>query len=126
MRRHGSRLRQRIARCGSRALAASQFVKFNRGEVSGIIQQKLRNRLEGTEYNAETAAAVRPPNQGCDARRALAARTGAHAACVAAPRAHAACDAMRRALALAAGRPRQLRCARAQALTAAALPPLSR
>ena len=60
MRRHGSRLRQRIARCGSRAPAAPQFVKFNRSEVSGIIQQKLRNRLEGTEYNAETAAAVRP------------------------------------------------------------------
>ena len=60
MRRHGGADSGRIACRGSQAPFAPQFVKFNRSEVSGIIQQKLRNRLEGTEYNAETAAAVRP------------------------------------------------------------------
>ena len=112
---------RRSSRCAAltRTAPAPQFVKFNRGEVAAIIQQKLRNRLEGTEYAADTAAAVRHPNQGCGARRRpVAARRGS---CVAASRCRTTCARQRRCVA------RLRRCAalrsvraRARALTAAA------
>ncbi len=46
-------------------------MKFNRAAVSAVILQKLANRLEGAEYNADTAAAVR--GERCRARDATRA-----------------------------------------------------
>ena len=57
--------------------ACAQHVKFNRAAVSGVILQKLANKLEGVEYNPQTAAAVRAlprcPNAGGFARTQRAA-----------------------------------------------------
>jgi hypothetical protein len=51
------RMRARKARKLTRL--SPQHVKFNRAAVSAVILQKFANRLEGAEYDAATAAAVR-------------------------------------------------------------------
>lgn len=79
--------------CSWLTLCSPQFVKFNRSEVSAIIQQKLRNRLEGTEYAAETAAAVRPQKSGL--RRAPHSAAPRRGSCVAVSHTRAAAGCLR-------------------------------